>query len=115
MRVGYVDPLNLITDLDLLSSNIKRSSIVRSLIYAYDLPKHMTIIQPQKATDLDFIEFHSDDYIQSIKKASSTNQEEFGLTDDCYLFEGVYEYIKAVAGTTLCAAQALKNQMFLLK
>ncbi|KAJ3183078.1 hypothetical protein HDU87_007500 [Geranomyces variabilis] len=116
-KVGYVYSHELRALSDLLPSNRMRSTFVHSLIAAYKLVEHMTLIPPLHPTCADFCLAHSKDYVNFLlsldsklakgETPSEADLERFGLEHDCAPFVGVSRLSAAVVGATLAAARAL--------
>ncbi|XP_053554978.1 histone deacetylase 8 isoform X1 [Bombina bombina] len=96
-----------------LSKVPRRASMVHSLIEAYGLLRDMRVIKPKVATMEEMATFHTDAYLQHLRKVSDEgdNDEpettEYGLGYDCPITEGIYDYAAAVGGATLTAAEEL--------
>jgi acetoin utilization deacetylase AcuC-like enzyme len=88
-----------------------------SLILALGLSKNVQFLAPTPATLSMLERFHAKEYLNvlrySIKEKKNSNDllEEFGLIDDAYLFDGVFEYCQFVAGASITAADALLHLM----
>ncbi|KAI8897985.1 histone deacetylase 8 [Globomyces pollinis-pini] len=105
---------------DLLPKNQYRSSLCFQLIDSYQLFNQIHLFNPTKATREDLLEYHSSDYVDFLLKYSYGKQdeigqeemEEYGLTEDCFAFDGITEYILWVAGGSLTAARTLMKNQF---
>lgn len=107
-----------------------QATLVHELIKAYGLWKNMELITPKLADDNDLKEVHSSDYIEYLKKfqvkSSKSNDsinhsgyesdlsiedtdEQFGLGYDCPTFDGLYEFVQLIAGSTVTAANCLSS------
>ncbi|XP_071078644.1 histone deacetylase 8-like [Haliotis cracherodii] len=114
-RVGYVYSETYVNICDKMPRVELRASMVHSLIEAYGLVKYMKVIPPREATASELLQFHSSEYIEFLEKISDQEDEEkydqeaeqFGLTYDCPVHVGVYEYAVLVAGATIRAAELL--------
>jgi histone deacetylase 8 len=66
--------------------------------------------------DRDFVEmFHSAEYIDRLMMGPSLpttmgDLEDFGLVDDCPVFEGINRYCAALAGASSSVVAAVKNK-----
>ncbi|XP_075040733.1 histone deacetylase 8 isoform X5 [Mixophyes fleayi] len=91
----------------------RRASMVHSLIEAYGLLREMRVIKPKVATMEEMATFHTDAYLQHLRKVSEEGDNddpetlEYGLGYDCPITEGIYDYAAAVGGATLTAAEQL--------
>ncbi|XP_063288312.1 histone deacetylase 8 isoform X2 [Pelobates fuscus] len=98
-----------------LSKVPRRASMVHSLIEAYGLLKYMRVVKPKVATMEEMAAFHTDSYLQHLRKVSEEgdNDEpetlEYGLGYDCPITEGIYDYAAAVGGATITAAEQLNE------
>ncbi|XP_073414888.1 histone deacetylase 8 [Dendrobates tinctorius] len=90
-----------------------RASMVHSLIEAYGLLREMRVVKPKVATMEEMASFHTDAYLQHLRKVSEEGDNddpetvEYGLGYDCPITEGIYDYAAAVGGATLTAAEHL--------
>ncbi|XP_061816882.1 histone deacetylase 8 [Nerophis lumbriciformis] len=115
-NVAYVFSQEYIETCDSLSKVPNRASMVHSLIEAYGLLKHMSIVKPQVASIEDMAMFHTDSYLEHLHKISQDGDNDdpqsvdYGLGYDCPVVEGIFEYAAAVGGATLTAAQCLLDQ-----
>ncbi|XP_034072490.1 histone deacetylase 8-like isoform X1 [Gymnodraco acuticeps] len=69
-KVAYVYSPEYIQTCDSLSKVPNRASMVHSLIEAYGLLKHMSVVKPQVATIEDMAKFHTDSYLEHLHKIS---------------------------------------------
>uniref|UniRef100_UPI003AAB5B12 histone deacetylase 8 isoform X2 n=1 Tax=Centroberyx gerrardi TaxID=166262 RepID=UPI003AAB5B12 len=112
-RVAYVYSPEYIETCDSLSKVPNRASMVHSLIEAYGLLQHMSIVKPHMATIEEMAKFHTDAYLEHLHKISQDGDNDdpqstdFGLGYDCPVVEGIFDYAAAVGGATLTAAQCL--------
>ncbi|KAK1231451.1 hypothetical protein PQX77_005431 [Marasmius sp. AFHP31] len=69
------------------------------------------VLRPRIATYKDLEVYHSKAYLDFLLGESGDDgalPEDFGLEDDCPVFPGLGDYIKAIAGATLTASSALR-------
>ncbi|KAJ3260857.1 Histone deacetylase 8 [Boothiomyces macroporosus] len=97
----------------------RKSRLTHDLIAAYKLP--IEIIEAQKATITELMEYHSVEYIGAIystKELESegiydpvekTPLEYLGLVDDCAKFTDIKEHILYIAGSSITAARAIQD------
>ncbi|KAG5852133.1 hypothetical protein ANANG_G00059210 [Anguilla anguilla] len=111
-NVAYIYSSQFIQTCDSLSKVPNRASMVHSLIEAYGLLKHMSVVKPRLATMEDMAVFHTEAYLEHLQKISEDGDNDdpqsvdFGLGYDCPVVEGIFDYAAAV-GSTLTAAQCL--------
>lgn len=93
-----------------------RLSLTNNLVMSYDLHKRMTVYCPLKATDDELMEFHETDYVKFLKKVTPENSEEyaedfskFNISEDCPIFEGLYDFCQIYAGSSIAAAHQLAS------
>ncbi|KAJ1957510.1 hypothetical protein EC988_000792, partial [Linderina pennispora] len=120
-RVVLVRSSKSIKAADLLPSNIGRASRVHALINAFGLQQKLTVTAPVPLTNKELENFHSEDYINCLLStgdvADSSDSEgdgesqlaEYGLLDDCYMFDGIEQHVRYAAGGTVSAARRLAN------
>ena len=69
-------------------------------------------VAPEKATDADLLKYHSQPYLDAMKRIDAGDYEMGMLalqlgTDDCPAFEGVYQYAQWAAGATITGARQI--------
>eukprot|EP00063_Salmo_salar_P088063 XP_014062898.1 PREDICTED: histone deacetylase 8 isoform X1 [Salmo salar] len=115
-KVVYVYSPQYTETCDSLSKVPNRASMVHSLIEAYGLLQHMSVVKPRVATIEEMAKFHTDAYLEHLHKISQDGDNDdpqsgdFGLGYDCPVVEGIYDYAAAVGGATLTAAQCLLDK-----
>ncbi|XP_065194960.1 histone deacetylase 8-like [Sycon ciliatum] len=94
-----------------------RCKLVHGLIQAYGINRSLALISPERASRSELCEFHSSLYVESLQEDKSCEEDDdaerdemFGFGYDCPVFDGVYEYVEAVAGGTLAAVSALCSE-----
>lgn len=114
-RVAYISSLECIQKCDCLPKVKGRARRVHSLIEAYGLLQHMSVVAPPAASDNELRLFHSTEYLKCLRHLSQLddgeksidNMEEFGLAFDCPVFEDLYDCVRLVAGGSLAAANCI--------
>ncbi|KAL0575049.1 hypothetical protein V5O48_006922 [Marasmius crinis-equi] len=116
--VAYIVSSDLVKYSSLLPSNPRRSFHVHTLVKdlgllssTYSVTRRIQVVRPRVASYKDLEIYHSKQYLDYLLGDSDDEEalpEDFGLEDDCPVFPGLGEYVKAVAGATLTAANALK-------
>ncbi|CAB4391471.1 unnamed protein product [Rhizophagus irregularis] len=93
-----------------------RLTLTNNLVLSYGLHKKMTVYCPPKATDDELMEFHETDYIKFLKEVTPENSEEFAedfpkfnISEDCPIFEGLYDFCQIYAGASIGAAHQLAS------
>ncbi|KAF9220724.1 histone deacetylase 8 [Gyrodon lividus] len=119
--VAYIVSEELVKVSSLLPSNKNRSLLVHSLVSALGLlspddQKRFKLLRPRRATQRDLLSYHTRDYLGYALNPSSNHEDQaqlsqFGLEDDCPPFRGMHEYIHLVAGATLTAVDAIKENI----
>ncbi|KAI6104185.1 hypothetical protein F5141DRAFT_1127734 [Pisolithus sp. B1] len=124
-RAVYVVSEELVKASSLLPSNKNRSFLVHSLATALcqfkatnpeSGQKYLRVLRPRRATARELLVYHTRDYLEYALNPSRDYQDqsqiaEFGLEDDCPPFHNMHEYIQLVAGATLTAVEALKDDV----
>ncbi|KAH9941299.1 histone deacetylase 8 [Epithele typhae] len=126
-RVGYVVSNDLVKVSSLLPSNKNRSLLVHSLVKAFgllstdDAGLGVQSLPPSPAEFRELSAYHDRDFLEHVLKEDVSTEddanEEFGLTEasglgslmDCPPFPQMRDYVKYVAGASLTAAKALKE------
>ncbi|KAJ1657020.1 hypothetical protein IWQ61_003510 [Dispira simplex] len=94
----------------------QRMRMVHNLVVNYDLHKKMEVIRPTRATFQQMTRFHTDEYINYLRRVTSENakdlvphQYRFLAGDDCPVWEGIYEFCSISAGGSIAAANKLNH------
>ncbi|KAJ3254945.1 Histone deacetylase 3 [Boothiomyces macroporosus] len=94
-----------------------RLALTHNLVVGYGLHKKMSMYSPRKATDEEIAEFHSEDYVEFIKRVSPSNypnyqkfQSRFNIgVDDCPVFDGLYDFCAISAGSSIEGARKINS------
>ncbi|KZZ89099.1 Histone deacetylase [Ascosphaera apis ARSEF 7405] len=95
-----------------------RLTLTKQIVLAYGMHHAMDLYLARAATYEEMQDFHSDDYLDFLKKAMPADMENeelaetlaaFNFGDDCPIFDGIYNYGSLYAGGTLDAARKLCN------
>eukprot|EP00012_Vannella_robusta_P010640 CAMPEP_0206198044 /NCGR_PEP_ID=MMETSP0166-20121206/9403_1 /ASSEMBLY_ACC=CAM_ASM_000260 /TAXON_ID=95228 /ORGANISM="Vannella robusta, Strain DIVA3 518/3/11/1/6" /LENGTH=379 /DNA_ID=CAMNT_0053615823 /DNA_START=1 /DNA_END=1137 /DNA_ORIENTATION=+ len=95
-----------------------RLSLTHNLVMSYGLDKHMQVYRPHRATEEELMLFHTEDYVDFIKRVSPDNISAFsnelrrfnvGEERDCPVFEGLLEYCQIYSGGSIDGAMQLIN------
>ncbi|KAH9939186.1 histone deacetylase 8 [Amylocystis lapponica] len=123
-RVCYVVSNELVKVSSLLPSNKNRSFLVHSLVKSFGILGHidenarLQVLRPLRAEQRDLLSYHTRDYIDFVldsektsplSEGSSLQHVEYGIEEDCPPFSGLPEYVRLVAGASLTAADALRQ------
>eukprot|EP01136_Pigoraptor_vietnamica_P000072 Opistho-1_new@24907 len=94
-----------------------RMRMTHSLLLNYGLYKKMEMFRPHRATFEDMTKFHSDDYINFLRRITPENQIDhqkqmarFNVGEDCPVFDGLYEFCQISAGGSVGGAIKLNKQ-----
>ncbi|KAJ9576402.1 hypothetical protein L9F63_006758 [Diploptera punctata] len=117
--VVYVYNNQLLKECEKIPNIYGRAYLVHNLIKSYGLLSDMQIKPPVPATEDDLTSFHSRDYIHFLQKMDECNdwekfeeeQLEFGLSYDCPMIEGIYNFAQIIAGASLTAARVLVEDL----
>jgi histone deacetylase 1/2 len=92
--------------------------MAHQLILSYGLYRKMEVYKPKKCSEQQLLRFHSEDYIDFLKKISPDNMKQFNSTmqkfnvgeyTDCPVFDGLYEFCSTYAGCSLDGAVKLNH------
>ncbi|KAI0746555.1 histone deacetylase complex protein [Daedaleopsis nitida] len=122
-RVCYVVSNELVKVSSLLPSNRNRSLLVHSLVKEFGLLNAQSKddaacakpLRPSPADLKDLSAYHDRDYLDHllngvVKRAPDQGKDtEYGLEEDCPSFAHLPEYVRLVAGASLSAARALRE------
>lgn len=93
-----------------------RMKMTNSLITAYGLHKKMEIVRPDRASFQQMTKFHTDDYMDFLRRVTPETMEEltgrgsrFNVGDDCPVFVGLYEFCQISAGGSIGGASRLNQ------
>ncbi|CAI2173516.1 18219_t:CDS:2 [Funneliformis geosporum] len=93
-----------------------RLTLTNDLVMSYGLHERMTVYCPPKATDDELMEFHETDYVKFLKNVTPENSEDFvedfskfNISEDCPIFEGLYDFCQIYAGASIAAAHQLAS------
>jgi histone deacetylase 3 len=93
-----------------------RLAMANSLIVNYDLISKMDVYKPRRASTLDLIQFHSEEYIEFLKRVTpdTINKQEtrqFCIFGECPPFPSVYEFCQLYTGASLDAATKINHKL----
>lgn len=106
-----------------------RLALTHELILTYGLHKQMELHRPVSASELDLLMFHSQDYVDFLKKSfllinfylifirvTPTNagkyetvMPRYNIGTDCPIFDGLYDFCRQYTGGSLAGAKQLCN------
>ena len=93
-----------------------RMTLTNKIVLSYGMHHAMDVYCPPPAPREDLKIFHDPNYLEFLSKivppdevgtAPSAQALEFGMGDDCPIFDGLFEYCSLYAGSSLDAARAL--------
>ncbi|KAL8936401.1 MAG: hypothetical protein Q9211_004210 [Gyalolechia sp. 1 TL-2023] len=94
-----------------------RIRMAHSLIMNYGLYKKMEIYRAKPASNHEMTQFHTDEYVEFLKKVTPDNMEaylkeqaRFNVGDDCPVFDGLFEFCGISAGGSMEGAARLNRQ-----
>ncbi|KAL8697542.1 MAG: hypothetical protein Q9201_007072 [Fulgogasparrea decipioides] len=94
-----------------------RIRMAHSLIMNYGLYKKMEIYRAKPASNHEMTQFHTDEYVDFLKKVTPDNMEayqkeqgRFNVGDDCPVFDGLFEFCGISAGGSMEGAARLNRQ-----
>jgi len=94
-----------------------RIRMTHNLVLNYGLYKKMEIFRPQLLTDKQMTMFHTDDYIDFLRKVTPDNQfqylrelNRYNLDVDCPVFDGLFRYCQTYAGGSVGGAYRLNRR-----
>ncbi|MCJ1476243.1 histone deacetylase [Lambiella insularis] len=93
-----------------------RIRLAHGLIMNYGLYKNMEIYRAKPASSLEMTQFHTDEYVDFLKKVTPDNmdsfakeQAKFNVGDDCPVFDGLFEFCGISAGGSMEGAARLNR------
>eukprot|EP00127_Corallochytrium_limacisporum_P004273 Clim_evm218s157 gene=Clim_evmTU218s157 len=93
-----------------------RIRMAHNLILNYGLYKKMEIFRPHRGTFTDMTRFHSDSYVEFLRRIMPDIQEEnradmqrYNVGEDCPVFDGLYEFCQISAGGSIGGAVKLNQ------
>ncbi|XP_026740668.1 histone deacetylase 8-like [Trichoplusia ni] len=114
-KACYIWDEKLIEESDRLPAVIGRASMVHNIIEAFNLMGKLTVVRSTPATFEDMKEFHSDLYLDQLKKyievdedyMSTAQDEEFGIGYDCPPVSNMFDLVSCIAGGSVTASRCL--------
>ncbi|KAL6764689.1 hypothetical protein V8C86DRAFT_2468167 [Haematococcus lacustris] len=95
-----------------------RVRMAHALILRYGLYRHLEVYKPVKASEEAMATFHTDDYIEFLKRVTPDNQEQhaqqlrqYTLANDCPIFDRMFEYCQIYTGGSVGGAVRLNYNM----
>jgi len=93
-----------------------RIKMTHNLLLNYGLYKHMEVYRPHPANEAEMSKFHSDDYVDFLKRITPDNMHEysrqlqrFNVGEDCPVFDGLFEFCQISAGGSVGGAVKLNH------
>jgi histone deacetylase 1/2 len=93
-----------------------RIKMTHNLLLNYGLYKHMEVYRPNPAGEAEMSKFHSDDYVDFLKRITPDNMHEysrqlqrFNVGEDCPVFDGLFEFCQISAGGSVGGAVKLNH------
>jgi histone deacetylase 1/2 len=94
-----------------------RMKMTHNLLLNYGLYTKMKIYRPHPTTDQEMTRFHSDDYVDFLKRITPDNMHEytrqlqkFNVGEDCPVFDGLFEFCQISAGGSIGGAVKLNHK-----
>lgn len=91
-----------------------RLALTHELVLRYGLHDRMRMYRPAPATQQDLLMFHSEEYVDFLRRVSPASVEahemalaRFNFAADCPLFDGLYEFCTKYAGGSIQGARQL--------
>jgi histone deacetylase 1/2 len=95
-----------------------RMRMTHQLLLAYGIYRKMEVYKPRLASDEQMQRFHTEDYVEFLKRISPDNMKKYsaqmnkynvGEFTDCPVFDGLHEFCATSAGCSLDAAVKLNH------
>lgn len=93
-----------------------RLAMTHHLVLGYGLHKNMDVYRSRKAVPSELRQFHSAEYIEFLSRINPDNVDNFNnqlrmynFSDDCPVFEGMFEFCKLYTGASIQGAQMLNQ------
>ena len=91
-----------------------RIQITNSLVFDYELHKHMAVYTPAKSSEFELMRYHSREYVEFLKQITPDNKElhkremrKFNVGEDSPVFSNMYDFICSYTGASVQAAHHL--------
>ena len=94
-----------------------RVRMTHDLVLAYGLHSHLQVFQPRRASAIEMMRFHSPEYIKFLQTVTPENclnnqdRTKFYISEDCPIFDDLFEYCQISAGGSISAAQRLNYNL----
>ena len=93
-----------------------RLALTNELVKAYGLHNHLHLYSLRPATEPEMAMFHSEDYLDFLKRVTPETQHLFGerlqrhnIAADCPVFDGMWEFCKRYSGGSIDGARMLSG------
>eukprot|EP00602_Paraphysomonas_sp_CaronLab_P005539 CAMPEP_0185025422 /NCGR_PEP_ID=MMETSP1103-20130426/8384_1 /TAXON_ID=36769 /ORGANISM="Paraphysomonas bandaiensis, Strain Caron Lab Isolate" /LENGTH=484 /DNA_ID=CAMNT_0027558621 /DNA_START=171 /DNA_END=1625 /DNA_ORIENTATION=- len=95
-----------------------RLRMTHQLLLAYGLYRKMEVYKPKPSTEQQMTRFHSEDYVDFLKKISPDNMKQYassmqkyniGEYTDCPVFDGLFEFCQTYTGCSMDSAVKLNH------
>eukprot|EP01038_Epipyxis_sp_PR26KG_P013312 gene13312-17834_t len=95
-----------------------RLRMTHQLILAYGLYRKMEVYKPKPSSDAQIQRFHSDEYVEFLKKINPDNMKQYtsqmekfnmGEQRDCPVFDGLYDFCTTYTGCSVDGAVKLNH------
>ncbi|KAK8203079.1 hypothetical protein IWZ01DRAFT_516140 [Phyllosticta capitalensis] len=93
-----------------------RIRMTHDLVMSYGLYRNMEVYRAKPATDLEMTQFHTDEYIEFLKRVTpdtigNCQQEalKYDISGDCPVFDGLFEFCSISAGGSMEGAARLNR------
>ncbi|KAK6179259.1 histone deacetylase 3 [Patella vulgata] len=94
-----------------------RITLTHGLVLHYGLYKKMKVYRPYRATFHDMCRFHSEEYVDFLRRITPQNVQEFtkclsmfNVGEDCPVFDGMFDFCSMYTGASLEGAVKLNNE-----
>nr|WCZ58768.1 histone deacetylase [Seculamonas ecuadoriensis] len=93
-----------------------RVKMTHNLVLNYGLYKKMQVFRPHRASQDEMCTFHSEDYVDFLRRIKPENSQEFSrqlsyfnVGEDCPVFDGLYDFCQIAAGGSIGGAIKLNH------
>lgn len=122
-NIAYIYSERLVNELNKVTQIKGRGELVNSLINAYGLFESdlLKVVNPFKADEKLLKLFHSQEYINILKKYSNGeheddlldgNEDDYGIGYDCPFIDNIFDYCCNIGGSSLTAAHLINTGRF---
>ena len=95
-----------------------RLAMTHHLVLSYDLHRKMEVYRPRRSYPVEMTQYHAEDYVEFLSRITPDTASEhmqsmqrFNLSEDCPIFDGLFDFCKLYTGGSIDGAVRLNHGM----